>query len=91
MFSEKSRPPTTLNTRVERLIRTLPETGTTEDLYCPDRLVAGAAGLLAANGATDIEATLKNSAEDIGLGDNEQGAGLLDVAAAFGLDSSDDL
>ncbi len=58
-------------------------------MACPH--VAGAAGLLAANGATDIEATLKNSAEDIGLGDNEQGAGLLDVAAAFGLDSSDDL
>ena len=53
--------------------------------------VAGAAGLLAAKGATrsQIESALKSSAEDIGLGPNEQGAGLLDVAAALGYDSSD--
>jgi subtilisin len=34
---------------------------------------------------------LKDNAEDIGLSSNESGAGLVDVAAALGLDSSDDL
>ncbi len=54
--------------------------------------VAGAAAQLMANGATasDARSTLTNSAEDLGLSSNEQGAGLLDVAAALGLDSSDD-
>jgi len=58
-------------------------------MACPH--VAGAAGLLMANGATasDARSTLKSSAEDIGLGSNESGAGLVDAAAAVGLDSSD--
>ena len=53
--------------------------------------VAGAAGLLMANGYTNADARsrLKNTAEDIGLASNEQGAGLLDAAAALGYDSSD--
>lgn len=45
--------------------------------------VTGAVGL----GLSRAE--LKENAEDIGLGSNESGAGLLDVAAALGLDSSD--
>ncbi|WP_049981653.1 S8 family peptidase [Halolamina rubra] len=58
-------------------------------MACPH--VAGAAGQLMANGATNTEArdTLSSSAEDIGLGSNESGSGLLDVAAALGYDSSD--
>ncbi|WP_158056687.1 S8 family serine peptidase [Halorussus halophilus] len=53
--------------------------------------VAGVAGLLMANGYTNTEARnqLASTAEDIGLGSNESGAGLLDAAAALGLDSSD--
>ena len=53
--------------------------------------VAGAAGQLMANGASNsnAESTLLSSAEDIGLASNEGGAGLLDVAAALNLDSSD--
>jgi subtilisin len=52
--------------------------------------VAGAAGLLAANGYTNtqIRDTLASTAEDIGLASNESGAGLLDAAAALNLDSS---
>ena len=55
--------------------------------------VAGAAAQLAANGQsrTEIESTLKNAADDLGLPSNEQGAGLVDVAGALGLSSSDDL
>ncbi|MEZ3145057.1 S8 family peptidase [Halobaculum sp. MBLA0143] len=58
-------------------------------MSCPH--VAGAAGVLMANGATasDVRSTLTSSAEDIGLASNETGSGLLDVAAAAGLDSSD--
>lgn len=58
-------------------------------MACPH--VAGAAGQLMANGATNTEArdTLTSTAEDIGLAANEQGSGLLDVAAALGYDSSD--
>jgi subtilisin len=58
---------------------------------CPH--VSGAGGQLMANGYTASEARseLKRSAEDVGLPDNEQGAGLLDVASALGYDSSDDL
>lgn len=55
--------------------------------------VAGAGALLMATGDSREQArqTLKATAEDIGLSSNEAGAGLLDVAAALGLDSSDDL
>ncbi|WP_435332489.1 S8 family peptidase [Haloarchaeobius sp. TZWWS8] len=58
-------------------------------MACPH--VAGAAGQLMANGYTNTEARnqLTSTAEDIGLASNESGAGLLDVAAALGLDSSD--
>jgi len=57
-------------------------------MACPH--VSGAAGLLMANGASaaDARSTLKSAAEDIGLGSNESGSGLLDAAAALGLDSS---
>jgi subtilisin len=61
-------------------------------MSCPT--VAGAAAQVIADGTTDpnnVHSQLKNSAEDIGLPSNEQGAGLLDVATALGLDSSDDL
>ncbi|MFC7238290.1 S8 family peptidase [Saliphagus sp. GCM10025317] len=56
-------------------------------MACPH--VAGAGGQLMANGYTNTEARqqLKDTAEDIGLSDNEQGSGLLDVAAALGLSS----
>jgi subtilisin len=55
-------------------------------MACPH--VSGAGAQLMANGYTNTEARqqLKDTAEDIGLGDNEQGAGLLDVAEALGLD-----
>lgn len=55
--------------------------------------VAGAAGHLMANGAsnTAARARLRATAEDVGLASAEQGAGLLDVAAALGLPSGDDL
>ncbi|WP_458205328.1 S8 family peptidase [Haladaptatus sp. NG-SE-30] len=58
-------------------------------MACPH--VAGAAGQLMANGSSNTQArdTIKQTAENIGLADNESGAGLLDVAAALGLDSSD--
>ncbi|USZ67916.1 S8 family peptidase [Halorussus salilacus] len=58
-------------------------------MACPH--VSGAAGLLRANGygPGDTRSRLQNTAEDIGLGSNEQGYGLLDVAAALGYDSSD--
>jgi len=60
-------------------------------MACPH--VSGAAAMLMATGQTASQArsTLTSSAEDVGLSSNEQGAGLLDVATAFGLDSSDDL
>jgi subtilisin len=59
-------------------------------MACPH--VSGAAGQLMANGASNTNArdTLKQNAESVGLGANESGAGLLDTAAALGLDSSDD-
>jgi subtilisin len=58
-------------------------------MACPH--VAGAAGQLRANGTSqsNTRSQLKSTAEDIGLASNESGAGLLDVAAALGLDSSD--
>jgi len=54
-------------------------------MACPH--VAGAGGQLMANGYANTEARdqLNSTAEDIGLGDNEQGNGLLDAeAAVFG-------
>jgi subtilisin len=58
-------------------------------MACPH--VAGAAGILMANGASasQVRDTLTSTAEDIGLASNESGNGLLDAAAAAGLDSSD--
>ena len=60
-------------------------------MACPH--VSGAGGQLMANGYTNTEARdrLTNTAEDIGLSANKQGSGLLDVAAALGFDSSDNL
>jgi len=60
------------------------ETLSGTSMSCPH--VSGAAAQLMANGATNTEArdALLNAAEDIGLGDNESGAGLLDVEAALG-------
>ncbi|WP_439028717.1 S8 family serine peptidase [Haloarchaeobius sp. DT45] len=57
-------------------------------MACPT--VSGAAGQLMADGASASQArsTLTSTAEDIGLAGNEGGAGLLDVAAALNLDSS---
>jgi subtilisin len=54
--------------------------------------VSGAAALLMSEGYsnTDARQRLQETAEDIGLSENEQGHGLVDVAAALGLDSSDD-
>ena len=51
-------------------------------MACPH--VSGAAGQLMANGYTNTEARdqLKATAEDIGLGSNEQGSGLLDAENA---------
>jgi subtilisin len=59
-------------------------------MACPH--VAGAAGQLMANGYSNTETRdrLASTAEDIGLASNESGNGLLDTAAALGLDSSDD-
>jgi subtilisin len=53
-------------------------------MSCPH--VSGAGAQLMATGMSNTEArsALKNNAEDIGLGSNEQGAGLLDVEAALG-------
>lgn len=58
-------------------------------MACPH--VSGAAALLMSSGysASQARSRLKNTAEYIGLGSNESGAGLLDTAAALGLNSSD--
>jgi len=58
-------------------------------MACPH--VSGAGAQLMANGYTNSEtrSQLKSTAEDVGLSSNESGAGLLDAAAALGLDSSD--
>ena len=60
-------------------------------MACPH--VSGAAAQLAAQGYTntEIRSQLKTTAEDVGLGENESGAGLLDVASALGHASGDDL
>ena len=60
-------------------------------MACPH--VSGAGAQLMDNGYTNTEARdrLAATAEDIGLGGDQQGNGLLDVAAALGADSSDDL
>ncbi|MEF8825976.1 MAG: S8 family serine peptidase [Halapricum sp.] len=58
-------------------------------MACPH--VSGAGGQLMADGYTNAEARnqLNSTAEDIGLGDNEQGSGLLDAeAAVLGSDSA---
>lgn len=54
--------------------------------------VAGTTAQLLANGFSPSEARqrLIDTAEDIGLAESEQGAGLVDVAAALGFDSDDD-
>lgn len=54
--------------------------------------VAGTAAYLMADGMShdDARSHLKETAEDIGLNDNEQGAGLVDVAAALDVDGDDD-
>ncbi|MFW5917917.1 MAG: S8 family peptidase [Haloferacaceae archaeon] len=56
-------------------------------MACPH--VSGAGGQLMDNGYTNTEARdrLNSTAEDIGLGENEQGNGLVDVAGALELDS----
>ncbi|MFB6220618.1 MAG: S8 family peptidase, partial [Halolamina sp.] len=58
-------------------------------MACPH--VSGGGAQLMANGYTNTQARdqLNSTAEDIGLASNESGSGLLDVAAALGLDSSD--
>ena len=59
-------------------------------MACPH--VAGAGGQLMSDGYTNNETRtqLKSSTEDVGLSSNEGGAGLLDVASALGLTSTDD-
>jgi subtilisin family serine protease len=60
-------------------------------MACPH--VSGAGGQLMDNGDTNTQARdrIGSTAENIGPSPNEFGNGLLDVAAALGLDSSDDL
>jgi subtilisin len=55
--------------------------------------VSGAAAQLVADGhsAESARETLLESAEDLGFEERVQGAGLLDVAAALGYDSTDDV
>jgi subtilisin len=59
-------------------------------MACPH--VSGAGAHLMANGASNTNArdTLTSNAEDLGLSGNEQGNGLVDVAASLGFSSSDD-
>jgi subtilisin len=59
-------------------------------MACPH--VSGAAAQLLANGYSpqQVRNRLTSTTEDVGLASNESGAGLLDVAAALGVDSSDD-
>ncbi len=59
-------------------------------MACPH--VAGAAALLVSTGlsASETRERLVETADDLGLGRTEQGSGLLNVAAALGLDDGDD-
>jgi len=56
------------------------------------RGAAGAGAQLTADGASNTNAreTPTPNAEDFGLSSDEQGSGLVDAAAALGLDSGDD-
>ena len=68
------------------------ETLSGTSMSCPH--VSGAAATVISetgSSASQTRQTLKDNAEDIGLASNVQGAGLVDVAAAIGLDSTDDL
>ncbi|XVH30445.1 S8 family peptidase [Haloferacaceae archaeon DSL9] len=73
----------------EGVLSTVPVDGYEEfsgtSMACPH--VAGAAGQLMANGYSNTETRqrLRETAEDIGLAENEQGYGLLDVEAALDL------
>jgi subtilisin family serine protease len=71
-------------------VKVLDKRGSGTSMSCPH--VAGAAGLLidAGYAPTEVRSRLASTAEDVGYGGNETGAGLLDAAAALGLDSSDD-
>ena len=66
------------------------ETFSGTSMACPH--VSGAGAQLMANGYANTEARqqLRDTAEDIGLGDNEQGYGLLDAEAAVLDGDSDD-
>ena len=67
------------------------ETLSGTSMACPH--VAGAAAQAIADGASgrsEVRSALKTSTEDLGLGENESGAGFLDVAAMLGHDSGDD-
>ena len=60
-------------------------------MACPH--VSGAAATVIADGTTDredVRAELKEGADDIGLDDNEQGAGRLNVADAVDAEADDD-
>ena len=77
------------------VLSTVPRDDYTEfdgtSMACPH--VSGAAATVIADGTTDREAVraeLKEAADDIGLDDNEQGAGRLNVADAVDAEEGDD-